>query len=95
MVGFVRAVSTVREAAGGGRVVEVARTEFGELAARSPELLIGATGEPVTGADELRRLARGRAVIDFVSSLTDRQAVTLLDALSGRSSQPWSDSFVL
>ncbi|WP_328615037.1 hypothetical protein OHS18_46040 [Amycolatopsis sp. NBC_00355] len=43
----------------------------------------------------VRNLARGRAVVDFVASLTDKQAVTLLDALSGRSAQPWSDSFVL
>jgi dGTPase len=34
-------------------------------------------------------------VIDFVASLTDSQAATLLDALSGRSTQPWSDAFVL
>jgi dGTPase len=33
--------------------------------------------------------------VDFIASLTDKQAVTLLDALSGRSGQPWSDSFVL
>lgn len=76
-------------------LVELAQAEFGEIATRDPELLIGATGEAVTGADAVRGLARGRAVIDFVASLTDKQAVTLLDALSGRSSQPWSDSFVL
>ncbi|HVV09591.1 dGTP triphosphohydrolase [Amycolatopsis sp.] len=76
-------------------LVELAHSEFTGLAATAPELLVGATGEPVTGADEVAGLARGRAVIDFVASLTDKQAVTLLDALSGRSSQPWSDSFVL
>jgi dGTPase len=41
-----------------------------------------------------RELAQGRAVIDFVASLTDGQAVALLDALSGRGA-PWSDAFVL
>ncbi|NIH88619.1 deoxyguanosinetriphosphate triphosphohydrolase family protein [Amycolatopsis granulosa] len=76
-------------------LVELAQSEFEDLARDAPELLVGATGEPVTGADAVRSLARGRAVIDFVSSLTDKQAVTLLEALSGRSSQPWSDSFVL
>ncbi|NKQ53774.1 dNTP triphosphohydrolase [Amycolatopsis sp. K13G38] len=76
-------------------LVELAHAEFTELAATAPELLVGATGEQVGGADAIRGLARGRAVIDFVSSLTDAQAVALLDALSGRSSQPWSDSFVL
>jgi dGTPase len=39
--------------------------------------------------------ARGRAIIDFVASLTDSQAVALLDALSGRSGQLWTDAFVL
>lgn len=76
-------------------LVELAYAEFADLAASAPELLVGATGERVEGEDAVRGLARGRAVIDFVSSLTDRQAVSLLDALSGRSAQPWSDSFVL
>jgi dGTPase len=76
-------------------LVQLAQQEFTELAATAPELLVGATGEPVRGADAVQELAHGRAVIDFVSSLTDKQAVSLLDALSGRSSQPWSDSFVL
>jgi dGTPase len=76
-------------------LVELAHAEYTELARTAPELLIGATGERVEGADAVRGLARGRAVVDFVASLTDRQAVTLLDALSGRASQPWSDSFVL
>ncbi|TNC23002.1 deoxyguanosinetriphosphate triphosphohydrolase family protein [Amycolatopsis alkalitolerans] len=76
-------------------LVELAHAEYGELAVSAPELLVGATGERIEGEDAVRRLARGRAVIDFVSSLTDRQAASLLEALSGRSSQPWSDSFVL
>jgi dGTPase len=42
-----------------------------------------------------RELAEGRAVIDFVASLTDGQTVALLDALSGRGGAPWSDAFVL
>jgi dGTPase len=44
---------------------------------------------------ELTAMARGRAIIDFVASLTDGQSVALLDALSGRSRQLWTDSFVL
>jgi dGTPase len=76
-------------------LVELAHAEYSELARSAPELLIGATGEPVREADAVRGLARGRAVVDFVASLTDKQAVSLLDALSGRASQPWSDSFVL
>ncbi|GGM99743.1 dGTPase [Actinoplanes campanulatus] len=39
--------------------------------------------------------ARGRAVIDFVAGLTDSQAVGLLEALSGRSRQLWTDAPVL
>jgi dGTPase len=40
-------------------------------------------------------LARGRAVVDFVASLTDGQAASMLDALSGRTGQLWTDAFVL
>jgi dGTPase len=39
--------------------------------------------------------ARGRAIVDFVAALTDGQAVGLLDAISGRSGQLWTDAFVL
>lgn len=76
-------------------LVELAQEEYSDLAERAPELLIGATGEPVSGADAVRSLARGRAVIDFVASLTDRQAAAMLDAISGRSAQPWSEPSVL
>jgi dGTPase len=76
-------------------LVELAHEEYAAVAAHTPELLVGATGEPVSGADAVHELARGRAVVDFVASLTDRQAVSLLDALSGRAAQPWSESFVL
>ncbi|MGI5996730.1 MAG: phosphodiesterase, partial [Saccharomonospora viridis] len=76
-------------------LVELAQEEYSDLAEHAPELLIGATGEPVSGADAVRSLARGRAVIDFVASLTDRQAAAMLDAISGRSAQPWSEPSVL
>ena len=52
-----------------------------------------AGGSP--GAADLTSMARGRAIIDFVASLTDSQAVALMDALSGRSGQLWTDAFVL
>jgi dGTPase len=42
-----------------------------------------------------RARAQGRAIIDFVAALTDGQAMKLLDALSGRSGQLWTDAFVL
>ncbi|MBK1788219.1 deoxyguanosinetriphosphate triphosphohydrolase family protein [Prauserella cavernicola] len=76
-------------------LVALAHLEYTALADRSPELLVGATGEPVSGADAVRSLARGRAVVDFVASLTDRQAASMLDAISGHAAQPWSESFVL
>lgn len=76
-------------------LVELAHREYSGLASTDPDVLIGPTAERVSGADAVRDLARGRAVIDFVASLTDKQAVALLDALSGRASQPWSESFVL
>ena len=46
-------------------------------------------------ADFWHHLARGRAIVDFVASLTDGQATALLDALTGHSGQLWTDAFVL
>ena len=46
----------------------------------------------------MNRLARGRAVIDYVASLTDGQAAVLLDVLTGRSGRTgrlWTDAAVL
>jgi dGTPase len=76
-------------------LVDLAETEYRALATTDMSTLVGATGEPPHGETGIRDLARGRAVIDFVASLTDSQAATLLDALSGHSAQPWSDAFVL
>ena len=39
--------------------------------------------------------ARGRAVVDYVASLTDGQATALLDVLTGRSGRLWTDAPVL
>jgi dGTPase len=76
-------------------LVDLAMVEYEALARSEPGVLVGATGESPQGRDEVHALARGRAVIDFVASLTDKQAVSLMDALSGRGGQPWSDAFVL
>jgi dGTPase len=76
-------------------LVELSAGQYRELHAAAPDLLAGATGETPNGPDALRALARGRAVIDFVASLTDSQAVALLEALSGRRSQVWTDAFAL
>jgi dGTPase len=34
-------------------------------------------------------------VVDFVASLTDSQAAALLEALTGRRGQLWTDAFAL
>ncbi|MDV6013206.1 dNTP triphosphohydrolase [Haloechinothrix sp. LS1_15] len=76
-------------------LLELATSEYQRLAEQRPELLdiprANGMGEP-PGRE---RLARGRAIVDFVASLTDKQGATLLDALAGRTSAPWSDAFVL
>ncbi|MFC5288055.1 deoxyguanosinetriphosphate triphosphohydrolase family protein [Actinokineospora guangxiensis] len=72
-------------------LVELAHAEYARLAEDNPRTLVGAEGREVS----VPALARGRAVIDFVASLTDGQTVSLLDALSGREGRFWSDSLVL
>ena len=69
-------------------LVGLAYEEYSGLAAGRPELLAG------TGATPLQ-LAYGRAVVDFVASLTDAQSASLLEVLSGRSSALWTDALVL
>jgi dGTPase len=76
-------------------LVDLSETEYRALAATDMSTLVGALGEAPSGEHGIRELARGRAVVDFVSSLTDSQAAALLDALTGRGAQPWSDAFVL
>lgn len=76
-------------------LVELATEEYGQLAGTRPDLLVGANGERPEGPDAVRALARGRAILDFVASLTDSQAAALLDALSGRRGQLWTDAFTL
>lgn len=76
-------------------LLELAEHQYASLAATDPGLLAGATGEAPTGPDAVRVLARGRAVLDFVASLTDNQAAALLDAVTGRRRQLWTDAFAL
>jgi dGTPase len=76
-------------------LVALAQHQYATLARTDPGLLAGATGEAPTGPDAVRALARGRAVVDFVASLTDSQAAALLDALTGRRGQLWTDAFAL
>ena len=70
--------------------------EFAELCSSDPAALTWPGQDPAVLDDErMERMARGRAVIDFVASLTDEQAASLLEALSGRSTQTWAEGFVL
>jgi dGTPase len=65
-------------------LVELARGEYAALAE-----------EGVVKAAQVGDLARGRAVIDYVASLTDAQAGALLDVLTGRSARLWTDAMAL
>jgi dGTPase len=69
--------------------------ETERLPSRIRDLVELAEAELPEGTPDRIGRARGRAVIDFVAALTDNQAVGLMDALSGRSRQLWTDAFVL
>jgi dGTPase len=69
--------------------------ETERLPRRIRDLVELAEAEMPDGTPDRVGRARGRAVIDFVAALTDSQAVALMDALSGRSRQLWTDAFVL
>jgi dGTPase len=69
--------------------------EAGRIPRRLRDLVELGEAELPDGTPQRLDLARGRAVIDFVAGLTDNQAVGLMDALSGRSRQLWTDAFVL
>jgi dGTPase len=69
--------------------------EVERLPRRIQDLVELAEAELPEGTRDRLNRARGRAVIDFVGGLTDSQAVGLMDALSGRSRQLWTDAFVL
>jgi dGTPase len=65
------------------------------LPSRIRDLVELAEAELADGTPDRIGRARGRAVIDFVAALTDSQVVGLMDVLSGRSRQLWTDAFVL
>jgi dGTPase len=69
--------------------------EEARLPQRLHDLVELAEAELPAGTPDRAARARGRAIVDFVAALTDQQAVALLDALSGRSGQLWTDAFVL
>jgi dGTPase len=69
--------------------------EAERLPRRIRDLVELAEAELPDGTPDRISRARGRAVIDFVAALTDGQAVGLMEALSGRTRQLWTDAFVL
>jgi dGTPase len=69
--------------------------EENRIPSRLRDLVELAEAELPAGTPERLDRARGRAVIDFVAGLTDNQAVGLMQALSGKSRQLWTDAFVL
>jgi dGTPase len=69
--------------------------ETERLPRRIRDLVELAEAELPEGTPDRIYRARGRAVIDYVAALTDSQAVALMDALSGRTRQLWTDAFVL
>jgi dGTPase len=69
--------------------------ETERLPRRIRDLVELAEAELPDGTPDRGERARGRAVVDFVAALTDNQAVGLMEALSGRTRQLWTDAFVL
>jgi dGTPase len=69
--------------------------EADRIPRRLLDLVELAEAELPEGVPDRTTRARGRAVIDFVAALTDSQAVGLMEALSGRSRQLWTDTYVL
>ena len=66
-------------------LVATASRGYQRVATDDPALLDGATSSA-----ELARMARGRGIIDFVSGLTDEQAVASANRLGGTSGLLWS-----
>lgn len=66
-------------------LVNAADIGYARVAEEQPFLLDGRTSET-----ELARMGRGRGIVDFVSSLTDEQAVSFAATLAGTSGMLWS-----
>ena len=66
-------------------LVEAATRAYERVAQEHPEWLDGRTS-----AADLIRMGRGRGIIDYVSSLTDAQAVAYAARLSGASGLLWT-----
>ncbi|GAA2095625.1 dNTP triphosphohydrolase [Microlunatus panaciterrae] len=66
-------------------LVNCADLGYRRVTEQTPELLAGRASET-----ELARMGRGRGIIDFVSALTDAQAVAFAGRLAGTSDLLWS-----
>ena len=63
--------------------VEAATQEYSDLYSRNP----GALGEE--GAAGIVRRGRARAVVDYIASFTDAQAMSVNALITGASDEPW------
>lgn len=64
-------------------LVEIATEGYDRLARERPE------GIPLVEPGEVRRLGRGRGVLDYVASLSDGQAIAVSEAIDGRPDKLW------
>ncbi|WP_082105536.1 deoxyguanosinetriphosphate triphosphohydrolase family protein [Demequina subtropica] len=64
-------------------LVELAAEDYLAVRDRTPELL------PTTDAQALHRYATGRGIVDYVASLTDAQAMSVANLVSGASERLW------
>lgn len=67
--------------------VEAATEEYRQLRDNAPEYLVAAGVG--TGEADLTRLGKSRAVIDYVASFTDAQAMSVATLISGTSDNLW------
>ncbi|NNG34298.1 deoxyguanosinetriphosphate triphosphohydrolase family protein [Nakamurella aerolata] len=71
-------------------LVDLATGAYTRLAAEQPELLVAPSGERSTSPDAIRRLGRGRGIIDYVASLSDEEAVRAGSTLTGAGGLSWT-----
>ena len=64
-------------------LVALATQEYAALVRDRPE------GVPPIRSEDVRRLGMGRAILDYVASLSDSQAIAVSEALDGRPDKLW------
>ena len=63
--------------------MEATTEEYRQLRENTPHLFLQA------GPDEVQRLGQARAIVDYIASFTDAQAVSLNALLTGTSDNLW------